>query len=193
METQLQAVNHELRLQVMQDSLTGIANRRRFDEMLGFEFQRAQRQQEPLSLLMVDIDHFKQFNDTHGHPMGDECLRAVASLLEQTMHRPGDLVGRYGGEEFAVLLPGTDLDGAIVVSERIREALAQLQLPNAPALAKGLTVSIGGATLMPPFGAIGPVTLVENADSALYQAKRAGRDCVRMAPADQVTQPALAL
>ena len=180
LEAQLEAANQQLRVQVMQDPLTGIANRRRFDEMLGFEYQRAQRLHEPLSLLMVDIDHFKLFNDTFGHPVGDYCLRAVATGLDQTLRRPGDLVGRYGGEEFAVLLPGTPLAGAIIVSERIRASVSRIPRPAAAAGACPLTVSIGGATVMPPSGADGPSALIQHADVALYQAKRDGRDCVKV-------------
>lgn len=190
LESQLEAANQQLRVQVMQDPLTGISNRRRFDEMLGFEYQRAQRLHEPLSLLMIDIDHFKQFNDTYGHPVGDDCLRAVATALDQTLRRPGDLVGRYGGEEFAVLLPGTPLAGAIIISERIRAAVARLPIPGA---AGTLTVSIGGATILAPIDTAGPADLIRSADGALYQAKRDGRDCVKMASVNRMKESVHAL
>ena len=128
LETQLEAANRQLRIQVMQDALTGIANRRRFDEMLASEFRRAQRLQEPLSLLMVDIDHFKSLNDTYGHAVGDDWLKAVANTLDRALRRPGDMVGRYGGEEFAILLPSTPRVGLLIVAERIRNAVAAITL-----------------------------------------------------------------
>lgn len=179
LEAKLEAANQQLRIQVMQDPLTGIANRRRFDEMLGFEFRRAQRLGEPLSVLLADIDHFKSFNDTFGHQVGDTCLRAVALTMDKALRRPGDLAGRYGGEEFAVLLPGTDAEGAIEVAERLRAAVSAVRIDlHAPA-AKRLTISIGCATALPGSGVSGPAVLVEVADVALYAAKGDGRDCVR--------------
>ena len=180
LEIQLEAANQQLRVQVMTDSLTGIANRRRFDEMLGFEFRRAQRLQEPLSLLMIDIDHFKSFNDSFGHSVGDECLRAVATALDRALRRPGDLVGRYGGEEFAILLPGTPPAGVMTVAERVRTAVSRIALHGRAATARPLTVSIGCATLMPPITTAGPAILLETADTALYAAKNEGRNCARM-------------
>ena len=180
-EEELGAANQRLRIQVMQDPLTGIANRRRFDEMLGVEFRRAERLQEELSMLMIDIDHFKAFNDRFGHSVGDECLRAVARVLDRTLRRPGDLVGRYGGEEFAVLLPGTSFEGVRLVAERIRAAVGEITLPGRAALGSGVTVSVGAATIGPPIGSIGPAALVEHADAALYQAKSDGRNCVHAA------------
>ena len=189
LETQLEAANQQLRIQVMTDTLTGIANRRRFDEMLGFEFRRAQRLHEPLSLLMVDIDHFKSFNDRFGHSVGDECIRAVATTIDRALRRPGDLVGRYGGEEFAVLLPGTPNDGAHAVAERIRDAVSKVTLQGRAALSRPLTVSIGCATLVPPIWISSPLLLMEAADAALYDAKNAGRDRTRTtqipAPVDE--------
>ena len=179
LEEQLEAATERLRVQVMQDPLTGIANRRRFDEMLGFEYRRADRLMEPLTVLMVDIDHFKSFNDTYGHSVGDECLRAVAHVLQGALRRPGDLAGRYGGEEFAVLLPGTDLEGATTVAERIRAAVEQQRTRVAETCRRPLTVSIGAATLLPPVEDSGPAQLVDAADRALYRAKHDGRNCVR--------------
>ena len=181
LEAQLETANQQLRIQVMQDPLTGIANRRRFDEMLGFEFRRAQRLQEPLSLLMVDIDHFKTFNDNFGHSVGDECLRLVAQTLDRALRRPGDLVGRYGGEEFAIVLPATPPEGLATVAERVRAAVCNTSLHGRAAGAGPITVSIGAATIMPPIGETGPASLIESADAALYAAKRAGRNCVRIA------------
>lgn len=191
LEAQLETANQQLRIQVMQDPLTGIANRRRFDEMLGFEFRRAQRLQEPLSVLMIDIDHFKKFNDTYGHPTGDECLRAVAHVLDRTLRRPGDLVSRYGGEEFAILLPGTPLAGLVTVAERVRLAVSGIVMSGRATAAGPQTVSIGGAVITPPIIAGGPATLIESADAALYLAKDAGRDCVKVATVDQENESAL--
>ncbi len=180
-EEKLEAANRLLRVQALQDPLTGIANRRRFDEALGMEFRRAQRLAAPLSILMIDIDHFKSFNDTYGHPAGDSCLRAVARRIEAQLGRPGDLLGRYGGEEFGCVLPGVDPDGALTVAEQIRAAVEELQVVNADSPHGILTVSIGVATIDPPRGDEGPAEYVEAADMALYQAKHSGRNTVCVA------------
>lgn len=111
------------------DGLTGIANRRRFDEKLGQEWLRARRDKTPLALLMLDVDHFKLFNDRYGHQAGDDCLRRIAECLASMVARPGDLVARYGGEEFAVVLPSIDVDGALVVAQRMREAVRPWPYP----------------------------------------------------------------
>ena len=193
LESKLETANQQLRIQVMQDPLTGIANRRRFDEMLGFEFRRAQRLGEPMSVLLADIDHFKSFNDLYGHAVGDECLRAVAVALDRTLRRPGDLAGRYGGEEFAVLLPGTDASGVMVVAERLRIAVSNVRITSRPSCTRSLTVSVGAATFLPCADLYGPAALVEAADAALYSAKRDGRDRVRstvLAGLDAPTEPA---
>ena len=181
LEIQIEAANRQLRIQVMQDALTGIANRRRFDEMLASEFRRAQRLQEPLGLLMIDIDHFKALNDTYGHAVGDDWLKAVATTLDLSLRRPGDMVGRYGGEEFAVLLPSTPARGLLIVAERIRTAVADITLEGRAAGAGPVTVSIGGAILVPALDAASPSVVLETADAALYDAKNGGRNCVRMA------------
>lgn len=189
LEQQLEDANQQLRIQAMQDPLTGIANRRRFDEVFGFEFRRAQRLQEPLSVLMVDIDHFKSVNDKHGHLVGDECIRAVAAALDRVLRRPGDLVGRYGGEEFAILLPGTSKAGVHAVAERIRIAVAYTAMVGRAADVGPVTVSVGVATIIPPVGPCGPAILVEAADAALYEAKRAGRNCVKVARSNAPPAP----
>lgn len=184
MEEQLEAANRLLRVQALQDPLTGVANRRRFDEAVGHEFRRAQRLQEPVCVIMLDIDHFKLFNDTYGHPAGDAALRSVALTIADLLRRPADLLGRYGGEEFALVLPGTEEAGAVVLAERIRSTIEGLGVPHPATPARVLTVSVGVAALHPPIGLEGPAAFVEAADAALYLAKKDGRNTVRLAPVD---------
>jgi diguanylate cyclase (GGDEF)-like protein len=168
------AQNQLLQRLLSTDSLTGIANRRRFDHALTDEWRRCARAHKPLSLLMIDVDHFKAFNDAHGHLQGDECLRRVAGLLSQVGRRPGDLVARYGGEEFVCLLTDTNATGALLVAGRLQAAIddACIPHPNSP-LGPHLTVSIGAATAHPP--AQSPESLVALADRLLYAAKERGR------------------
>jgi diguanylate cyclase (GGDEF)-like protein len=160
------------------DSLTGVANRRTLDTRLDEQWDLAARHQSPLALLMIDADHFKEFNDRLGHQAGDACLRAIAAAMSRRVSRPADVVARFGGEEFAVLLPDTPLEGARHVAEIIRTAVEQLAIAHPgksdPA---HVTVSIGCAALVPPPGS-GAGVLVELADRALYEAKRSGRDRV---------------
>jgi two-component system chemotaxis family response regulator WspR len=157
--------------------VTGVANRRRFEETLGREWRRAVRDGLPLSLVMIDIDEFKAFNDAHGHQVGDQCLRRVAHEIRGALTRPGDLLARYGGEEFAAILPSTPLRGAEAVAEALRvrvEAMATRH-PRAP---EGVvTISLGVATAIPGTAASAEA-LVAEADEALYRAKRAGRNRV---------------
>ena len=161
------------------DGLTGLANRRCFDNTLYAEWQRALRQQQPLSLLMVDVDNFKQYNDAYGHLGGDECLQRIAKAVASEM-RTNDLVARYGGEEFAVILPNQSLKGAAIVAERIRCRVEQLHMPN---LGHVVTVSIGAATaLAAPDN--DSSQLVAAADSALYRAKHMGRNRISLPTAD---------
>ncbi|TWA90845.1 response regulator receiver modulated diguanylate cyclase [Azospirillum brasilense] len=160
------------------DGLTGIANRRRFDEVLLREWRRCARVQLPLSLIMLDVDQFKPYNDHYGHQAGDECLRAVAQLLAGQMMRPGDLIARYGGEEFVCLLPETDEDGAVQVAERLRGTVADRRLPHAVShVADHVTISLGVATAQPMLDNT-PDRLTQLADGLLYEAKRAGRNRV---------------
>lgn len=175
---ELEAAQIELQLLASRDGLTGVANRRSFDEKLAMEWHRAAREGQPLSLLLTDVDYFKRYNDTYGHQEGDACLRAVAQAMAGNVHRPADLVARYGGEEFAVILPGTDLAGVAVMAERIRAAVEQLGLPHrASEIADHVTLSVGTVTAIP--GADGnPGQLVSAADAALYRAKHAGRNRV---------------
>ncbi|HEX8404562.1 MAG TPA: diguanylate cyclase, partial [Duganella sp.] len=160
------------------DGLTGLANRRCFDNTLHAEWQRALRQRQPLSLLMVDVDNFKQYNDAYGHPGGDECLQRIAKALASEM-RTNDLVARYGGEEFAVILPNQSLKGAAIVAERIRCRVEQLHMPNSGAERHVVTVSIGAATALAARDN-DRTQLVAAADSALYRAKHMGRNRISM-------------
>jgi len=172
------------------DGLTGLANRRCFDDTLYAEWQRALRQDQPLSLLMVDVDNFKQYNDSHGHVKGDQCLRKVAGAVSGEM-RANDLVARYGGEEFAVILPNQQLKGAAIVAERIRRRVERLQLPRGTGgdSSATVTVSIGAATALP-----GPGTelgqLIHTADSALYRAKHLGRNRISLPETPSIPESA---
>lgn len=160
------------------DGLTGLANRCLFDAYLEQECQQSQRTGMPLSLLMIDIDHFKPFNDAVGHQRGDACLRQIASLIASEVLRPGDLAARYGGEEFAVILPSTTLDGALVVANRILIAVTMRALPHpASTRARIVTLSIGAACWAHS-GPAEPAALIGQADAALYRAKHEGRNQV---------------
>ena len=172
----LKAQSDLLRQWVYIDGLTRIANRRFFEERAAAEWARAVRQGEPLSVLMIDVDHFKAFNDHHGHQAGDECLQRVAAEMKAVLKRPTDLLARYGGEEFVCLLPGTDLDGALGVAERMREGLRAAALAHdAPPGGPVVTVSIGACTK--PADVVGSVSaLLREADAQLYVAKSRGRD-----------------
>ncbi|WP_431477056.1 diguanylate cyclase domain-containing protein [Massilia eburnea] len=160
------------------DGLTELANRRRFDEVYESEWQRASRHAHTISVALLDIDCFKQYNDHYGHPAGDRTLRAVARVARNAMRRPCDVAARYGGEELAILMPETDAAQALYVAEGIREAVAQLLIPHQQSIASPVvTVSIGGATL-PLGGQESAAVLFEAADTALYRAKEAGRNRV---------------
>ena len=181
----LESVNRTLERQAMQDGLTGLANRRRFDVTLGNEFSRAMRHENTLAFIMIDVDYFKQYNDVYGHSAGDEVLRSVSKLIRAlTPKRPGDLTARYGGEEIGILLPNTDLDGAHAVAERIRGAIEDLRMAHTGSAAGYVTISAGVATLSPKRGVHLPPMLVEAADKALYAAKSAGRNRVCLAGRD---------
>ena len=169
--------NIELQKLAALDGLTGIANRRRFDETLHFEWQRGQRDKAPLSLLFCDIDHFKSYNDKFGHLAGDLCLKKVAAVLTEHLKRPADLAARYGGEEFALILPETELAGALQIAEACRRQLEGMQIENPAASAGIVTMSIGVATVVPsPKSTV--EALINRADQALYTAKRGGRNSV---------------
>jgi diguanylate cyclase (GGDEF)-like protein len=180
-QQQLLGSNRQLELLAMKDALTGLANRRCFDQTLVSEARRAQRDGSALALLMIDIDYFKRFNDALGHVAGDACLQAVGNVLDACVRRPSDLVARYGGEEFAVIMPATDIDGAAVVAQLVLERLQQANIAHPASPAGRVSLSIGiavarGAHLDPVQG------LIECADQALYQAKTAGRNRFMAAP-----------
>ncbi len=174
----LEALNQTLEKLAMQDGLTGLANRRQFDLSLQAEFSRAMRDASSLALIMIDVDCFKQYNDIYGHAAGDECLRAIGAAVAQAKRRPGDVTARYGGEEMVVLLPETDVAGALLVAENIRKAIQKLALKH-PGNAAGLvTVSAGVNAFAPVRHHNRPIELVESADRALYMAKAGGRNRV---------------
>ena len=171
-----------LAAQAMHDGLTGLPNRRAFDIAIEREARRAARAGHPLSVILIDIDHFKDYNDCFGHPAGDECLRLTARTIQGCLQRPGDLAARYGGEEFAVLLPGANQASAFKVAETIRIAVSGLGVQHAPKLGGAVTISAGAATVTPRSTGYSSQTLVGFADAALYQAKAAGRNVVHVGP-----------
>jgi diguanylate cyclase (GGDEF)-like protein len=170
----LSKANRKLQLLSRTDSLTGIANRRGLDEALRQEWQRAIRSHSFLSILLIDIDCFKQYNDFYGHPAGDAVLRTVAEALKQVVHRPGDLVARYGGEEFAVLL--TETEKAHSVAENCRQAIAALKIPHQKSFVVNLVTASVGLTTLRPSRTHSLESFIETADQALYQAKASGRN-----------------
>lgn len=182
---QLEVLNRQLELMAVTDSLTGLANRRSFNEFILREWRRAFRDVTPLAVLMIDIDHFKNYNDSEGHLAGDVCLQQVAMALQRGLKRPADLLARYGGEEFVVVLPETDMAGAILLAETLRHEIEILALPHpASSVANIVTVSIGVAVLDQRRDMNSEQTL-DRADQALYQAKKDGRNCTVAAPASQ--------
>lgn len=175
----LDAANQELRRLTSLDGLTGISNRRHFDDTLSREWRRSMRQGAEFAVIMCDVDMFKAYNDALGHQVGDDCLRRVAAVLTTATDRGGDLVARYGGEEFAIVLPETSLAGGYVVAERMREAIEALNIAHPAAPEGHVTASFGVASgiAMPEAD---PLQLVKAADKALYEAKRSGRNQVCM-------------
>jgi two-component system, cell cycle response regulator len=172
----LQTANQKLQKLAILDGLTGIANRRYFDLVLDKEWQRLAREQQPLSLILCDIDYFKAYNDTYGHQEGDRCLQKVAQVLQQSTRRPADLVARYGGEEFALILPHTSAPGALFLAHTIVRQLTQTALPHCQSqVSNVVTLSIGIATKI-PHSKQASSTIIETADNLLYKAKKAGRN-----------------
>jgi diguanylate cyclase (GGDEF)-like protein/PAS domain S-box-containing protein len=178
-EDQLASANRRLEILAAQDGLTGLANRRAFDETFARELARAARDTQPLSLLLADVDRFKTYNDAYGHPAGDDVLRQVALLLETAARRPGDLAARYGGEEFAAVLPATDTKGALRVAELFRSSVESLQLQHVGSTCGVVTVSVGVASVLGAREGYVPADLLRRADEALYAAKAGGRNRVR--------------
>ncbi len=178
---ELEAANRKLEALSSTDGLTGIANRRHFDEVLENEWGRALRINQPLALLMLDVDLFKHYNDLYGHQAGDECLRRVAESLQANAQRPGDLAARYGGEEFTLIAANMDASSAMHFAELVREAIESLEQPHAKSPFGKVTVSIGVAVMIPG-NTQRPEILIHRADDALYLAKNQGRNRVEFAP-----------
>ncbi len=176
LQKELEEKNARLELLSSLDGLTGLFNRRYFDDNFVKEWKQASRDKRPLSLLIVDIDYFKNYNDFYGHLEGDDCLRKVAQVLYEALMRPTDIIARYGGEEFTAILPNTDKEGAKRVGERMMEYVDRLRLSHkGSSVADVVTVSIGAATLVPD-GKLTVTSLLERADKALYEAKEKGRN-----------------
>ena len=182
----LEKANEQLLRLSTTDGLTGIANRRMFDHTLRAEWQRCARSQGDLSMLMIDIDHFKAYNDHYGHQTGDECLRQVARILAMCAKRSGELVARYGGEEFVILLPATDAQEAMAVAQRCLQEMHNARIPHADSpLSPWLSVSIGVASMQASHTEL-PAALTAQADNAMYCAKKAGRDRFEMFDPERV-------
>lgn len=177
---ELEALNRELQQLSVSDGLTGIANRRYFDDYLQAEWAKALRIRHSLAIIMADIDFFKDYNDTYGHQLGDECVVTVASVLQAGVHRPADLVARYGGEEFVIILPDTDQAGGLVIAEKLRAEVERLTIEHKSSSYQIVTVSLGVAAMVPEHGGLAS-QLIELADQALYEAKKQGRNRVSQA------------
>jgi diguanylate cyclase (GGDEF)-like protein len=176
------ALEEQLLRMSVSDGLTGILNRRGFDRALSGESRRCTRAREPISVLMIDVDHFKQFNDSHGHIVGDQALIAITRALNNALHREGDILARYGGEEFAAVLPGAGPALAHEIAERLLTAARNVSLRQAPE--STFSVSIGSANWCPEYGKLKAIDLLGRADRALYAAKESGRNHVY---SDEVT------
>lgn len=178
---------HELAVIATTDSLTGLCNRRRLDEVMASEWLRSRRAQMPIALLMIDVDCFKPYNDEHGHQAGDRALAEIAGCIAKSASRPADLCARYGGEEFAVLLPGESAEGAFEIAERIRNKVLSLRESQIGQADLVPTVSVGVASMV-PYGRINPCDLIRAADAALYDAKHRGRNRTEVASAVPVVE-----
>lgn len=175
-EQQLIVLQKELEDLSFRDSLTGVANRRKFDAVFEKEWDDARRNTQPLSLILFDVDHFKRYNDHHGHVEGDDCLRRIAQALSATASRSRDFLARYGGEEFVLLLPASDEAAAAAVAERCRQAIFKAQIPHGDSpVGQLVTVSMGVGTLVPSAGH-DPRVFIDHVDRKLYRAKQGGRN-----------------
>jgi len=180
LQHKLEESNRQLQHLSSVDGLTGLHNRRHFDDIFLAEWKSAVRRNKPMSVIIVDIDNFKAYNDSYGHIAGDICLQQVANGLLSALHRPIDLVCRYGGEEFTAILPDTDLSGAEKVANRMREKIKDLKIVHSTSTTGGyVTISAGISTMLPEYGQ-SATTLLDAADKALYRAKAEGRDCYRI-------------
>lgn len=178
LQQQLEETNEQLLLLSITDGLTGLLNKRQFDVIFAEEWNRAQRNRSPLSLIMLDIDQFKAYNDTYGHALGDDCLINVAHAVSDVIKRDVDKVARVGGEEFAIILPDTDAEGAVYVGEKVRRCIENLGIPHSKSgVADCVTMSVGAASVIPD-GHYASRQLIKAADTALYQAKTNGRNMV---------------
>ena len=177
MRAQLHKLNAELTQLSQRDSLTQLLNRRAFDERANEAWRLASRAKQPLSILLFDIDYFKKYNDRYGHPAGDECIKLVANAAKECCHRPGDIVGRYGGEEFIVLLPNTDHKGTEHIAENLRATIAECNIEHLGSIEhQKVTISVGGCALKYTTGTK-LEDLISSADEALYRCKNKGRNC----------------
>ena len=180
MQQQFREAHRQLKELSRLDGLTNIPNRRYFDETLAAEWKRCIRNDSPLSIVICDVDFFKQFNDIYSHQAGDSCLKAIASSLNESLFRVEDMVARYGGEEFAAILPGTDADGALAVAERMRRSARELSIPHDKGVGRLVSCSFGVATLQPSIDHTA-LQLLQAADAGLYAAKHAGRNQIKVA------------
>lgn len=180
LSAQVFQLNEQLERLSLTDALTRLPNRRAFEASYATEWKQAKREQRPISLLMIDIDYFKGFNDALGHPAGDRCLQLVADTLSAQLRRPVDMGARFGGEEFVVLLPNTEAHGALVMGERIRAAIEALNIVHPSEAGRLVTISVGVATAYPFAAEAQSTTILEQADAALYRAKRRGRNVVEV-------------
>jgi diguanylate cyclase (GGDEF)-like protein len=178
--------NRILKSQAIQDGLTGLGNRRIFEETIQSEFRRAARSREPVSVVLIDIDHFKDYNDCYGHLRGDECLRSIAHAIRGCIRRAGDIIARYGGEEIIVVLPGLGTASAFALARAMKRAVHDLALPHVRSVHSIVTFSAGVATHVPGRSAGSWQMLVEAADAALYEAKAKGRDRIETAAGPSV-------
>jgi len=192
MEDVLVRLNKQLESLSLQDALTSLANRRMYDQTMEVEWSRSQRKREPISLIIIDIDEFKQYNDYYGHAKGDECLVKVAQALDGVASRTTDLLARYGGEEFVLMLPNTDRESARLLAERCRQAVIDRHIDHAASsVSDRVTISAGVSTVVPSENSH-PSSIFDSADKMLYQAKQRGRNCIEYAwprtAADEVNE-----